>query len=59
MEDTENIVTVHTVESDTGRGTYKVQINADGTQVFCTCKSFEFSAFPKTCKHIERIKAEK
>ena len=34
MSEDTNIVTVHTVESDTGRGTYKVQINEDGTQVF-------------------------
>jgi len=47
-----------TVQSESGRGTYNVQIQADGSQVYCSCKSFEFSAWPKTCKHIRQIQSD-
>lgn len=49
---------VHKIESDTGNGTYTVQISDTG-EVHCNCKSFEFAPFPKTCKHIKRIQNDR
>lgn len=48
---------VHIVESESGNGTYRVQLGEDG-EVHCNCKSFEFSPWPKSCKHIRKIQAE-
>lgn len=49
---------VFIVESESGNGTYRVQLGDQG-EVHCNCKSFEFSAWPKTCKHIRKIQAER
>jgi len=45
---------LYEVESETEPDTWH-QVFANGAEIKCTCKAYQTSKRPKTCKHVERV----